>query len=73
MAIPHLGKSGLMPVVPGPEHAVYTWFLNKSSELVSIYELFVIPGLTRYPVIKVRLTGGTLFDWIPAFAGMTMT
>jgi len=32
---------------------------------------FVIPGLTRYPVEKVRLSGGTLFDWIPAFAGMT--
>jgi hypothetical protein len=23
------------------------------------------------PVKKVRLSGGTLFDWIPAFAGMT--
>ena len=54
--------------------------LNKSPKSVNIYELFVIPGLTRYPVSKVRLTGGTLFDWIPAEpaleqagAGMTMT
>ncbi len=31
----------------------------------------VMPGLTRHPVEYCVAKGDSLFDWIPAFAGMT--